>query len=334
MPDRPEAARGAGSGAGTRGIYAPGTARDAGRGGRPLGGHTRRQADADRPGDDQRGDRIAGERPGAMRPEQNGGSRGTSFRRRAPAAAGLERLHLGRFGHRHRGTADPQRPVRPCLRGGIRPAVRLHRQRIQRLQVGEPDALPSLRCGTRRADAGRSVRRRPADTRPTALGHGRERGGRRNFERRQPHIGAFAHRRRALVRYPRGTRRGGNRSRGGRAGKHPRHGDRLQRRDGEQGASPGGIVRRTLQLAEALFRTYAGGFGRDREHRHGTGAVRGHLLRGEGLRGVRGTLPARRERRAPRNTDGHGAENRLGIRGLQRRGRIPPRSGPQRRARK
>lgn len=269
-----------------------------------------------------------------MRPEQNGGSRGTSFRRRAPAAAGLERLHLGRFGHRHRGTADPQRPVRPCLRGGIRPAVRLHRQRIQRLQVGEPDALPSLRCLTRRADAGRSVRRRPADTRPTALGHGRERGGRRNFERRQPHIGAFAHRRRALVRYPRGTRRGGNRSRGGRAGKHPRHGDRLQRRDGEQGASPGGIVRRTLQLAEALFRTYAGGFGRDREHRHGTGAVRGHLLRGEGLRGVRGYPTRRRERRAPRNTDGHGAENRLGIRGLQRRGRIPPRSGPQRRARK
>ena len=146
--------------------------------------------------------------------------------------------------------------------------------------------------------------------------------------------GAFAHRRRALVRYPRGTRRGGNRSRGGRAGKHPRHGDRLQRRDGEQGAAPGGIVRRTLQLAEALFRTYAGGFGRDREHRHGTGAVRGHLLRGEGLRGVRGTLPARRERRAPRNTDGHGAENRLGIRGLQRRGRIPPRSGLRRRARK
>lgn len=126
----------------------------------------------------------------------------------------------------------------------------------------------------------------------------------------------------------------GTGARGGRAGKHPRHGDRLQRRDGEQGAAPGGIVRRTLQLAEALFRTYAGGFGRDREHRHGTGAVRGHLLRGEGLRGVRGTLPARRERRAPRNTDGHGAENRLGIRGLQRRGRIPPRSGLRRRARK
>lgn len=62
----------------------------------------------------------------------------------------------------------------------------------------------------------------------------------------------------------------GTGARGGRAGKHPRHGDRLQRRDGEQGASPGGIVRRTLQLAEALFRTYAGGFGRDREHRYGT----------------------------------------------------------------
>ena len=317
-------------------VYMYGTARpgDTGRGGRPLGGHARRQAGADRPGDDQRGDRVAGERPGAMRPEQNRGGRGASFRRRAPAAAGLERLHLGGFGHRHRGTADPQRPVRPCLRGGIRPAERLHRQRIQRLQVGEPDALPSLRCGTRRADAGRSVRRRPADTRPTALGHGRERGGRRNLERRQPHIGAFAHRRRTLVRYPRGTRRGGNRGRGDRAGKHPRHGDRLQRRDGKQGAAPRRIVRRALQLAEALFRPYAGGFGRDREHRYGTGAVRGHLLRGEGLRGVRGTLPARRERRAPQDTDGRGAENRLGIRGLQRRGRIPPRSGPRRHARK
>lgn len=172
-----------------------------------------------------------------MRPERHGGGRRKVFRGSEPATGDLERLHFGRVGHRRRVAADPQRRVRPCLRRGIRPAVRFHRQRIQRLQIGKSRALPPLRRGARRADAGRSRRRGAAHGRQRTFGDGRHRGGRRHLQRREPHIGSVAHGRRTRVRNPCGAPRSVARRRSDRHGQSPRHGDALQRRDGEPGTA-------------------------------------------------------------------------------------------------
>lgn len=269
-----------------------------------------------------------------MRPEQNRGGRGASFRRRAPAAAGLERLHLGvsaiviaarlirsgRYDHVFVAGFDllsdfivsgfnAFKSVSPTL-------CRPYDAARDGLTLGEACGAVLLTRDRRLSATGVSV-----------AGGGISNDANHISAPSRTGDGLWYAIRAALAEAGIGA---------GEIGLVNTHGtgDRLQRRDGEQGATPRRIVRRALQLAEALFRTYAGGFRRDREHRYGTGAVRGHLLRGEGLRGVRGTLPARRERRAPQDTNGRGAENRLRIRGLQRRGRIPPRSGSQRRARK
>ena len=265
-----------------------------------------------------------------MRPERHGGGRRKAFRGGEPAAGDLERLHFGRVGHRRRVAADPQRRVRPCLRRGIRPAVRFHRQRIQRLQIGKSRALPPLRRGARRADAGRSRRRGAAHGRQRTFGDGRHRGGRRHLQRREPHIGSVAHGRRTRVRNRRSAPRSVARRRSDRHGQSPRHGDALQRRDGEPGAASRGTVRHALQLAQTLFRAYARRFGRHRKHRHGARTGRRERLRRQRLCGVRGALSAEHKRGTPHDPDGRRAENGVGIRRLQRRGGIPARDGPER----
>ena len=223
LPDRPGTVCAAGSGADSGGIHARGTtgAADARRGDRPIGRIARGRTDAHPALHDQRQHRPAERRSGEMRPERHGGGRRKAFRGGEPAAGDLERLHFGRVGHRRRVAADPQRRVRPCLRRGIRPAVRFHRQRIQRLQIGKSRALPPLRRGARRADAGRSRRRGAAHDRPRAFGHGRHRGGRRHLQRREPHIGSFAHGRRTRVRNRRGAPRSVARRRRDRHGQSP-----------------------------------------------------------------------------------------------------------------
>ena len=332
LPDRPGTVCAADGGAGSGGIHARGTtgAADARRGDRPIGRVARERTDARPALHDQRQHRPAERRSGEMRPERHGGGRRKAFRGGEPAAGDLERLHFGRVGHRRRVAADPQRRVRPCLRRGIRPAVRFHRQRIQRLQIGKSRALPPLRRGARRADAGRSRRRGAAHDRPRAFGHGHHRGGRRHLQRREPHIGSVAHGRRTRVRNRRSAPRSVARRRSDRHGQSPRHGDALQRRDGEPGAASRGTVRHALQLAQTLFRAYARRIGRHRKHRHGARIGRRNRLRRQRLCGVRGALSAEHKRGTPHDPDGRRAENGVGIRRLQRRGGIPARDGPER----